>query len=441
LIDGSGAPARQNVVVRIADGAVVAVEPDSGETGSGAVIDARELTVLPGLVDARAHLLASGACTPGTGAGVGQAVRNLHALVRGGVTTVADLGAPVGLAVALRRHAGTARSRGPRVLVSGPLITAPGGHPTELIGPDSAAIGAVREVGDNFEARNAVRDIADADADFIGVALHERSSNGNRLPLLDKDVLCAVVDEAHLQEMRVVAHATTVRAYEAALDCGVDAIAHGSLEPLPEALIERLVESELPVAPTQFRIEAPLWGPKRAVEVDDQQVSDAVLADLEAYAVQAARNGERLPPHVTAGLDRTAAEASVALLAENTRRMAEAGVLLGLGTGAASCFHLAGSPIRDLERLEAAGIEPLEILKIASVGGARLLDLQDAVGRIAVGYRADLIGVRGQPDQTLADIEAVELVMIDGVRQRLDGPTFGQHIAAAARVGWTWLTE
>lgn len=449
LVDGSGAPAQENVIIRVADGEIVAIEPDAGDAvefgGATAVIDARDLTILPGLVNGHTHLFSGGACTVGTGAGVRQAVRNLHAFMRGGVTTVADLGAPAALAVALRRYVGTARGRGPRVMVSGPFITAPGGSSVRWLGPEMAEIGKPVEISSVFEARTTVREIADADVDQINVGLEDDSDEGSPQPVLEGDVLCAVVDEAHKQEMRVVAYATTVRSYFAALDCGADVIASGSREPLPEDLIARLAESGVLVAPTQFVFEAPLWGASHVGMLGAPGIQELLPAetieDLGDYAARDARAGRHLPPPVRQGSDRAPAEAIVAVLRDNTRHMFEAGVSLGLGTGAASCFQPAGSPIRDLERLEAAGIGRLDILKIATEGGARLLDLQDAIGTVAVGYRADLVGVRGEPDRRLADIERVELVMIDGVRQELEEPTLGEHLAAGMRVGWAWLTD
>jgi imidazolonepropionase-like amidohydrolase len=388
------------------------------------------------MVDAHAHLFSSGACTPGVGAGIGQAVRNLHALMRGGVTTVADLGAPALQAVALRRYVGTARGRGPRLLVSGPPITAPGGAPTDPDGTGDHA--AVSEVPSVFAARNAVRDIADADVDLIELGLLESGDDGEMLPMLEGEALCAAVDEAHRQEMRAVAYATTARAYSAALGCGADAIVHGSLELLPADLVAGLAEARVPVAPGQLAHEARLWGPEHVGLLDEPRIrellSDETLDDLEKYA---ADDGESPLPSI----DRTRAEATVAALAENTKRMASAGVPLALGTGAASCSHPAGSPIGELERFEQAGIDRLEVLRIASLGGARLLNLQDALGRAAVGFRADLIGVRGKPDQRLADVTAVELVVIDGVEQALDGPTLGQHLAAGVQIGWARLTD
>ncbi len=447
LVDGTGAPARDGLRLRIRDGSIIAIERDLEPFEAGvdvAVIDARKLTVLPGLVNSHAHLFSAGACTPAVGAGVSQAVRNLHALTRGGITTVADLGAPAALAVALRRHVGTARHRGPRVMVAGPLITAPGGYPTDFLGSENVDLGMVIEVATVDEARAAVRRVATADADVIKVGLQEIGYDEKPLPLLEGTVLCAVVNEAHKQEMRVLAHATTRRSYTAALDCRVDAIVHGALEPLDDALIARLVGSKTPVAPTLFVFDAPLWGPKNLDMLDRPDVQavlpDDAIENLRDYAAEDAKGGDTLPGHLMHGINRNRARSVIVTMRDNTRRMHEAGVRFGLGTDAATCFNIHGSPVEELVRLEQAGIAPLEVLKIATTGGARILNLHDAIGRLAVGFRADLIGVQGKPDENLRDIVNVKLVMIDGVVQE-DGPRAAEHMAAAFRLGWAWLTD
>lgn len=447
FIDGTGAPAREGIRLRIRDGTIVAVERDVEPFEAGddvAVIDARDLTVLPGLVNSHAHLFTAGACTAKIGAGVSQAVRNMHALTRGGITTVADLGAPAALAVALRRHVGTARHRGPRVMVAGPVITAPGGYPTDFLGRESVELGMVIEVATVDEARAAVRRVAIADADLIKVGLQEIGYDEKPLPLLEGEVLCAVVDEAHKQEMRVVAHATTQRSYTAALDCHVDAIMHSAFEPLDDALIARIVATKTPVAPTLFVFDAMVWGPKNLDMLDRPDMRavlpDDAIEDLRDYATEFGQGAETLPGHLMEGINRKRAESIVGIMRDNTRRMHEAGVLLGLGTDAASCFDIHGTPVEELVRLEQAGLTRLEVLEFATSGGARILNLHDALGRLAVGFRADLIGVKGKPDENLRDIVNVKFVMIDGVVQQ-DGPRTGEQIAAAFSIGWAWLTD
>jgi imidazolonepropionase-like amidohydrolase len=97
--------------------------------------------------------------------------------------------------------------------------------------------------------------------------------------------------------------------------------------------------------------------------------------------------------------------------------------------------------LTELERLAQAGLSNAEVLRAATWGGARILNLHDALGRLAPGYRADLIVVEGRPDENLPDIRRVRLVMIDGVVQSLDGPSVMEILAGAWRVGWATLSD
>jgi hypothetical protein len=70
---------------------------------------------------------------------------------------------------------------------------------------------------------------------------------------------------------------------------------------------------------------------------------------------------------------------------------------------------------RGVELLVEAGFSPLEALHIATENGAKFLGEADRIGTVAVGKRADLVVVRGDPAKTIADIEKVEIVFKDGV--------------------------
>ena len=399
LVDGTGAPVRERQRIVIEEGSIIAVEPDAGETlaqPDTVVIDARGETVLPGLINAHTHLFSPGGCEAGAGAGLGAAVRNLHALRDAGVTVAADLGAPAVAAVGLRRWVGTARHRGPRVMVAGPLLVAPGGYyMTGILEGKLVKNGTVREVASPEEARAIVRELADADVDLIKVGL----------PPLEGVTLCALVDEAHTQELRVLAHAVANRTYAAALACKVDGLAHGVFEPLEPATLARLKTAGVTVAPT---------------------LSDA-------------QGGAFLPASMMAGVPRGRTAKAAADGLTSTRAMHEAGVPLAMGTDGGFCMNPLGSPLPELERLVAAGLTPLEALAAATTGSARLIGLDEALGRIAPGYRGDILTVAGRPDERIGDIAAVRHVILDGVEQERGAAHWYDTPLAGMSVLWAWL--
>tara|TARA_B100001765_G_scaffold212766_1_gene177422 strand:+ start:165 stop:614 length:450 start_codon:yes stop_codon:yes gene_type:complete len=78
------------------------------------------------------------------------------------------------------------------------------------------------------------------------------------------------------------------------------------------------------------------------------------------------------------------------------------GGLITTGDDAGYIYSLYGfGLIRELELHEEAGFHPLEVLKHATVNGARMLGLSDKLGRVRVGYLADLLVVNGNPLENL----------------------------------------
>jgi imidazolonepropionase-like amidohydrolase len=168
----------------------------------------------PGLYDAHVHL----------------AFGTVEEMRRGGVLAVRDLGAPPHLAD---------RWRGPDVEVAGPLLTAPGGYPSNGWGAD----GFARFVRDPDDARQAVRDL---DVDVVKVALEP--SGGQPVP--GAETVRAIVEEAHARGLAVTAHALSEPMVERALDAGVDELCHTPSAPLTHATVERVAAAKIPVVST-----------------------------------------------------------------------------------------------------------------------------------------------------------------------------------------------
>ncbi len=70
---------------------------------------------------------------------------------------------------------------------------------------------------------------------------------------------------------------------------------------------------------------------------------------------------------------------------------------------------------RGIELLVEAGFSPLEAIRIGTLHGAIYMGKQDRIGSVAVGKDADLMVMKGNPAEKIADIENVEIVFKDGV--------------------------
>jgi len=203
----------RDVLVR--DGRIEAVERSIPAPAGVTRVEGGVL--FPGFVDTHVHLSFS----------------NAEAVSRGGVTTVLDLGEPLPFAFAghppLRFHA------------AGPLLTAPGGYPTTSWGAGGYGL----EVDGPAAVREAVAMLADRGATMIKLAIEPREG-----PLLAADALKAATEAAHARGLKIAAHALTVDAVRAALEAGVDVLAHTPVETLPDDLIASLASRGITVMST-----------------------------------------------------------------------------------------------------------------------------------------------------------------------------------------------
>jgi imidazolonepropionase-like amidohydrolase len=367
LFDGTGSGLIPDPVVVI-DGATIRTVHPSGDVPEDAiVVDFGGATLLPGLVDPHVHLAFDASADP-----VGNLSRRSDAEVvqamigaartalRGGVTTVRDLGDRDYLSLVLRDQAAL-----PTVVAAGPPITTPGG-PCHFLG------GVTEPTREGIRA--AVRAHAEEGVDVIKIM----ASGGNLTPGSDQDlaqfpaeVLRAAVDEAHRRGLPVIAHAHAVTAIVAAAAARVDGLEHVSFwtaggVDAPEWLIQAIAGQPITVGLSVGLVPTPVLTP---------------------------------PPEVPGR--------APALMA-NTRRLYEAGVAIVPGTDAGvapvkphDVARQVPAALRDL------GFTPTGALRAVTSDAARACGLGEVKGRIEPGFDADLLAVDGDP---LADPDALHRI-------------------------------
>lgn len=337
-------------------------------------------TLLPGLVDLHVHL-GSTELERGQQLGWWQlprvvldqvrfVPRTRRSLLEHGVTSVRSLGDEHAWVVEMRQLLRDGDLEGPRLHAAGPLFTTAGGHPVVTLGvqPDSDG---VRLPATPDAARQAVRALATGPGrvDLIKV-VQERGSSSVPLEPLPAPVLQAIVDEAHRQDLPVVAHWGTLTDLEELLAAGVDGLEHlearALLDGWPRQTLQDLVDAEVPLDPTLAVTEVAL--PADTHRVLRQRVHEFVAA------------GGTVVAGSDAGMP---------------------GVPFGGG------LH------RELELLVACGLTPTEALRAATSEAARVLG-DDEVGSIARGRAADLLIVDGRPHEDVTALRQVVSVVRDG---------------------------
>ncbi len=329
------------------------------------VIDAAGRTVMPGLIDAHLHIDFLGATNGLSGWRRARRHRQtLDELLRSGITSVRTMADPLAQILWLRKRSGSPRCPGPRLVVAGPAITAPGGHPQITVCRDNPWLQKhmVRVVEDEEQARSVVRSLHEAGVDLIKIVFQGGvyAEFGDRLNKLTLDAARGAIEEAHARGLTVSAHTHYQPDVDLLLGLGIDSIEHGVIEDRiddGDGFLQRWADSGVP------------------------PVSTLTIAQLVRD-----RSGRQY----------------LEVAGENLRRAHEAGVRIVAGTDSLVGAMTAGSLHDELRLMVEAGLPPSAVIRAATQNAAELLGLPDR-GRVEEGATADLLVLNSDP---LEDIDA-----------------------------------
>lgn len=393
---------RGNRIVAVGPSATTPVPP--GAT----VIDARGKWVIPGLVDSHVHFFQSGNLYTRPDAADFNAVvpyprevaRNKARLTEtfrvwlaSGVTSVADVGGPFWNYEV--REAARRSPHAPRVAATGPLISMVDRVKLDLGDPPIVKVTSAEE------ARALVRRQLPHKPDFIKVwFIHQK---GDSLAAQEA-IVRATADEAHAAGIRLAVHATELVVAKAALRAGADILVHSVTDaPVDDEFISLARSRNAIYCPTIFVMSSyamALSNQWRPTEAERRLADPEILAAMgdidriprEKLPAVVARLTEK-PPDITT---------SPVILA-NLRKVWDAGITVAMGTDAGNIGALHGpSVFREMELMERAGLTPLQVLRSATVNGARVMGMERDIGRIAPGMLADLVILDADP---LADVK------------------------------------
>lgn len=393
MIDGRSDAARTEVtivvdgdkIVRIADG-FVAPGPDDK------LIDLKEHTVMPGLMDMHTHLQSQHSKESYTERffmdDADYALRaavHARATLMAGFTTVRELGDNGKTSIALREAIKKKWIPGPRIFTSGKSLATTGGHADST----NALKGEFRRdptpndgvVDGPDECRAAVRQRYKDGADLIkitatGGVLSLAANSQN--PQFTDEELRAVVETAHDYGMHVAVHAHGAEGMKRAVLAGVDTIEHGTY--MTPEIAQLMIERGTVWVPTNMAGE---WVAKKAEEA--------------GYFPEIVR-----PKAATLG----------PLMAATFARGYKAGVKIAFGTDSGVSVH--GENAREFELMVAGGMPPMEAIQSATLATAKLLKIDDRLGTLETGKLADVVAVKGNPLDDISLMTRMAFVMKEG---------------------------
>jgi imidazolonepropionase-like amidohydrolase len=380
------------------------------------VVDGRGKTLMPALVDMHTHVTST--ASPPWAISMPDRAHNLEAHLFAGVATITDLAGDLETLRETQTLVDDHALPGPRVYVSGPQVSVPGGYPGAMIRrlypfPIGTLVVALGESGVRSpdEARALVRARIKRGADLIKVAIADTPGD---TPVITDALLAAVVDEAHLGARKVVAHIDSREHALFAARHGVDALAHivhmGELTDDDAAEIARAGTAVIPTLVVFDRLEQFRAGDLRFTTLE--QVSEPTEL-LLAFAPEAIAN-YTLESDLSRWLDELMRHS--AARRANVAALHRAGAVILVGTdanGAPGVFP--GAIHEEMQRLVEAGVPTIDVLRGATSRAARFVAGSDApFGVVEAGARADLLLVEGNPLFDITRTSRIVMVMQDG---------------------------
>ena len=370
----------ENGFIEIEDGIITKIGKQSDLSDNlnvKNIIELKNHTILPGLMNSHAHLawdgthdLAQQSMDDPVEISAYKSCANMLKSLRAGITLVRDLGMNRSNLFA-KQAIEQGIYPGPRLKVCGEAIVQTAGH----------TYWCCREASGADEMRRAVRDQVGGGADLIKImACHDT------LEFTDEE-LSAVIDETHRNGLYITAHATFDDAISRVTDFGIDCIEHGG--PMSERTIEKVAKKNIPIC-TTF---SPVVMQSNAELARKYNIPEWKIEERQKIVKDKSRF-------------------------DSLVRASEAGIEIIFGTDAGSPVVPHDAIVPEMKFMIDLGVvkNNLEAIQSATYRAAKVNKVDDRVGSIEIGKEADLIIVEGRPDENIDDLTKVKQVYINGNR-------------------------
>ncbi|WP_339605900.1 amidohydrolase family protein [uncultured Roseivirga sp.] len=392
LIDGKSDQVMTSMSIVIEGNKIVAV--DQGYTkgrNDDQVIDLKNKTVMPGLMDMHVHIESQSSPS----SQLNKYVMNeadlaydaqvyANRTLMAGFTTVRDLGGS-GVNVALRNAINAGKVVGPRIYTAEKTIATTGGHGDPTNGASSHLMGDPGPlegvVNSEEEARKAVRQRYKNGADVIkitatgGVLSVAKDGQG---PQFKMDELKGIIETANEYGMVSAAHAHGDEGMQRAVEAGITSIEHGTF--MSDKTMDLMIKKGTYYVPT--------------ISAGEFVVEKAKIPGFFPDVV--------VPKALEVGPQ----------ISTTFSKAYKRGVKIAFGTDAGVFPH--GDNGKEFIYMVKAGMKPMEAIKSATMTAAQLLRIEKQYGSIEPGKMADIIAVDSDPIQDIATMTEVKFVMKDG---------------------------
>src|SRR5256886_8986027 len=332
--------------------------------------------------------------------------------IRSGITSVVDVGGPM-WNFEVRKKANSS-AKAPRVAVAGPLISSVSRPQLDLGDPP------IVKIDTPDQAREFVRKLAEQKPDLVKIWY-----------IVDNDhpvdsfrpIVRATIEESHARKLRVAVHATELETARAAVEEGADILVHSVIDKaVDDAFVKLLEDHGTILCPTLVVFER--YGRTFSHQLNLTREEKAwrnpeVIASLDVTKIPADKLPDRIKTALAdpnAVLDRIQKTYAVAL--PNLKTLEDAGITIAAGTDAGNIGTIHGPALfREFQLMKEAGLTNMQILQSATVNAAKLFggDTGAHIGKIDNGYFADLVILKSNPVDDIANASDIDTVIKNGV--------------------------
>ncbi len=345
------------------------------------ITDLKNSYIMPGIIDCHVHVF-----NDATGkmnffkdknnhvAVIATAIKNLESLLKSGVTYIRDLGAIKGFDIQLRELVKKGYILGPDIKCCGQFITMTGGH--------MYTIG--KEVDGVEEVRKAARESIKMGADVIKLAASGgviTAGNDINAYQFNEDELRVAVIEGHKANKKVATHSHSAQAIRNSILAGVDSIEHGSL--IDDECIDLMVKKDIFLVPT-LKVGYSII---KAFESGKKSITE------EMYEKEKFLTSKR---------------------GKNLEKAYKKGVKIAMGTDSGVVGNIFGKNYEELFLMKECSIPIEDVIKIATINAAELLNIKESHGSIEEGKVADFLVLKENPYKNLETIKDLISVYKNG---------------------------
>jgi imidazolonepropionase-like amidohydrolase len=373
IFDGESAELRRGWVVLVRGEKIEAVgsPADVKAPADAKTIDLPNLTLMPGLIEAHSHVLLhpytetvwnDQVAHEALSLRVSRATNHLRSTLMAGFTTIRDLGTEgAGFAdVGLKQAVNQGIIPGPRMLVATRAIVATGTYGPKGYAPEWNVPQGAEEADGVDSLTRVVREQIGKGADWVKLYADYRwGAGGGAHPTFTLEEMKLAVEVAHSAGVPVAAHASSTEGMRRAILAGVDTIEHG----------------------------------------------DGGTPEIFALMKE---HGTAFCPTLAVASPATAERKKVVF-----QQALAAGVTIASGSDVGVYAH--GDNAREIEAMVNWGMPLIDALRSATSIDARVLRMDDKIGRVRNGLFADLIAVEGDPTKDISSLRRVRFVMKNGV--------------------------